>query len=197
MYNQTDAQAQKIIEFSHLFAVAGRQIVIHGNHVNPFSSKGIQIYRQRSHQRFPFPCLHLCNTPLMQNDAAHELHIKMTHSQHTIRSFPHNSIGLRQQIIQGFSFCQTLLKFNRLFLQLFIGKLRNRIGEAINFRHNFLQLLYIFFRITVFNISSQKFKSHVIDLLNIFASAFRQSFSYYSQFILYHNQSNLETIFQT
>ena len=63
--------------------------------------------------------------------------------------------------------------------------------------HNFLQLLYIFFRITVFNIPSQKFKSHVIALLNIFASAFRQSFSYYSQFILYHNQSNLETIFQT
>ena len=46
-----------------------------------FTDKTVEIDGQRCHQGFPFTSFHLSDFPLVQDDAANKLYIKMAHVQ--------------------------------------------------------------------------------------------------------------------
>ena len=65
--------------FSHPLAVAERKVVVHRHEMNPFTSKCIQIHRQRGDQSLAFARGHLGDFPLVQHDPPDELHVEGHH----------------------------------------------------------------------------------------------------------------------
>ena len=59
--------------FSHPLAVTTGQIVVHGNDVDPLARQRIQVGREDRHKGLAFTGLHLCDTPLVEHDAADDL----------------------------------------------------------------------------------------------------------------------------
>jgi hypothetical protein len=58
----------------------------------------------------------------VQDQAAHQLDIKMPHPQHPPGSFTHNSKGFRQKVIQGLTPLQPFLEDLRFAFKLFLGQ---------------------------------------------------------------------------
>ena len=77
--NDTDRETERLIEWAHPLGIAPGEIIIDRNDVYAFTDKTVEIDGQRCHQGFPFTSFHLSDFPLVQDDAANELHVKMAH----------------------------------------------------------------------------------------------------------------------
>ena len=107
-------KAQETIELAHPFRVALGQIVVDGNHVHAASAESIEIDRKRGDQRLAFAGLHFRNHALVLHHAANQLHVEMTHVEHTAAGLAHHGKSFYQDFIQNF-----LQRFVLLFLELF------------------------------------------------------------------------------
>ena len=128
----------------------------------------IQICRQCCHQCFTFTCSHLGNTSLMHHDAAHQLYGKMLHIQHigTGSRLSYHCIRLRQNIIQCFALCQTILKFLCLSSQLFIRKVFILGAQCFNLRHDGLDFLDFLFTVVPKYFFQE---THLVHLIFLFS----------------------------
>ncbi len=84
---------------THPLRVTVCQVIVYGNDMDALSLQGIQVCRQRRHQRLTFTCFHLSDTSLVKDDAADQLHPVMLHIQYTSCGLPHGSKCLRQQVV--------------------------------------------------------------------------------------------------
>ena len=79
---QVDAahgQPQVPVQVPHPLAVALRQVRVDGHQVRPAAGQGVQVQRQRGDQRLALARGHLGHLPLVQRDAADELHVVVHH----------------------------------------------------------------------------------------------------------------------
>ena len=120
--DNTNAQAQKLIQPAHPLGVAPRQVIVDGYDVDAFAFEGIQICGKSSNQRLAFTGLHFRDTALMQDNSADELHVEMTHVENALTYFADDRESIRQQIFQGFSVFESLLEFGGLGVELFVGE---------------------------------------------------------------------------
>ena len=77
-----DAIHLKAVEFKqhpHPFRVTLGQIIVDRHHVDALAGQGVEIDRQRLHERLTFTRAHLGDFALMQHDAADELHVVVHH----------------------------------------------------------------------------------------------------------------------
>ncbi len=74
-----DRHAQEFKHRAHPFGVTLGEVRVHGNEVNTASHESIQIYRRKRNKGFTFPGFHLCNFPLMDCNAAEQLHVVLHH----------------------------------------------------------------------------------------------------------------------
>ena len=128
---------------SHPLSVTLCKVIIDRNYMHAFSRKSVKICRTGGYEGLSFTGLHLGYTSLMENDASYELYPEMLHSKDSLRRLPDSGKGLRQYIVQGLSFSQSLLKFWSLCLKLFIGHGRHdRIQgfDLIHYGHDPFQL---------------------------------------------------------
>ena len=109
--NGAHRQAQKLMDPTHLVRVPLGQIIVDSDHMNAQARQGVEVSGQCGHQCLAFAGSHFGNAPLVQHHAAHQLGGKMLHAQHPAAGLPHNRVGLRQQVIQRFSFRQTAPEF--------------------------------------------------------------------------------------
>ena len=77
-FDTANAKAKEFINLTHPASITACQIIIHSDHMNAFACQRVQENRQGGNKCFTFPCLHLCDLSIMQNNAAHKLNIKMT-----------------------------------------------------------------------------------------------------------------------
>ena len=136
MHDQTNGQPQKAVELAHFLTVTACQIVIDRNHMNAFARQGIEVYRQRCHERLAFTGTHFGNAALMQAHTADELHVKMAHAQRAARSLTYNGKRLRQQVVKRFARCQPFLKLICITRQLVICQILHLRFEGIDFFDN-------------------------------------------------------------
>ena len=144
MFNKAHGKAQKFIQMSHPFAVAPGQIFIHRHHVNAFAGESVKVYRQRRHQRLPFPRLHLGDLSLVKAHAADELHVEVAHPQDPPRCLPTDCEGLGQNIVQGLPRRQPLLKLLRIAGQRGVADLLEPRFQAVDLIHGKLHPLDLF-----------------------------------------------------
>ena len=80
----TYREAEEVIDLAHPLRIAARQVVIDRHYVNPTTGKCIQRHRQGRHQSFTLSGPHLGDAALVENNAAHQLNVEMTHSGGTL-----------------------------------------------------------------------------------------------------------------
>ena len=125
--NQAHGQAQEAIDLAHPLAVALGQVVVDGDDVDALSGQGVEVSGQGCHQGLAFTGLHLGDTALMEDHAAHQLHPVGPHSQHPDGRLPRSGKGFGKNIVQALAISQAFFEPGRLGGQL-------RIGESLILR---------------------------------------------------------------
>src|ERR1041385_9094177 len=147
MLNDTYRKPQRVIQDAHPLGIALCEVIVHGDEVNAFSFECIQIDRQRSHQGFPLTSLHFSNAASVENDAADQLHVEVTHVQLAAGHFTTDREGLGQDVVQSFPGLKALLELLCLVCEGVIRKLSQAGFEAIDPLYNradFLDFTIIF-----------------------------------------------------
>ncbi len=117
---QAYAKAHKVEHPGHHLALVLGQVLVHCNHMHAFTRKGVQIGGQRQREGFALAGLHFGNAPLVQNDAALNLHGKQALTEHPVHSLPAGGKGLGQNVVQRLPFLQQLAKPGGFGLEGFI-----------------------------------------------------------------------------
>ena len=79
MEDAADGQAEELVDGAHPFAVARSQVIVHRHHVHAAAAQGVEIDRQRRHQRLAFAGRHFRDLARVQRVAADELHVERHH----------------------------------------------------------------------------------------------------------------------
>ena len=95
-------QAEEAIELAHPLRVALGQVVVDRNHVNAATAERVEIDRQGSDQRFAFAGLHFGDLALVQDHAADQLHVEVTHVENTAAGLANDRESFHQNLVQGF-----------------------------------------------------------------------------------------------
>ena len=66
--------------------------------------------RQSGDQRLAFARLHLCDTALVQGNAADDLHVIVFEFEHAPRRFPHDRKCVVENVVQRFARAQPVLR---------------------------------------------------------------------------------------
>ena len=143
MDDKADAQAEEAMHLAHPFAVALSKVIVHGDDMHALAGQRVEVGREHGDKRFAFAGLHLGDAPLMQDDAADELHPERAHTEHAPRGLAHGGVGFGQDIVKRLAPGKALLEFVGLGAQLLIGFCGVLIGECfylIRYRVDALEL---------------------------------------------------------
>lgn len=86
VYDDSHGEAEPLVQLSHPFGVAAGEVVVYRDHMHASAGDGIEHHRQGGNQSLAFTCLHFRYLALVQHDAAHELHVIMTHAEDAARA---------------------------------------------------------------------------------------------------------------
>ena len=126
------SHAQEGINRPHPLGVALRQVVVHGDDVHSHARQGIQVCRQRRHQGLAFAGAHFSYIPLVQYDAAEQLHIEMAHVQGPFASLAHQGECLRYELLQGFAAFRPGSQLRGLLRELGVRERGNALLERVD-----------------------------------------------------------------
>ena len=121
--DQTDGQAQPAVNLAHLLRVTLCKVIVDGNDMDALSGQCVQVNRQGCYQGFTFTGFHLGDASLMQHDTTDDLNREVLESQNTPCSLTAGRKCLRQDVVQRFSVCQTLLELRGHCFQLLVAHL--------------------------------------------------------------------------
>ena len=85
----------------HPLGVAPGQVVVDGDDVHAAAGERVQIDGQRGDERLAFAGLHLRDLSVVQDDAAHELHVEVAHVQRALRRLAADGERFRQKVVEG------------------------------------------------------------------------------------------------
>ena len=139
--DEADGQAQEPIDLAHPFRVALGQIVVDRDDVHAIAGQCVEVGWEDGDEGFAFAGLHLGDAPLVQHDAAHDLHAVWPHAEHAAGRLAADREGLRQQIVERLARRQPVFEFLRLLAQLLVGQFFIRFFE----RHHGFDLRFEFF----------------------------------------------------
>ena len=138
---------------------------------------------QGGHQGLAFAGLHLGDTALVQDDAAHQLDGIGAHTQHAVGGLPDGGKGFRQDVVQCLALGQAGLELRRFGLQLSVGELFIVLLQRRNLVHDGVDGLQLTLAVRSENLGKQ---SH------IFVSFLckRISIQYYNDTLYHRTVSN-------
>ena len=99
--NRSYFKTEKIKYWAHPLCVPFGQIIVHCDDMNAISFQGVQIGRERSNQSLSFSCLHLGYFPLVKDNAAHKLNIKVTHIDGPFTDFADDCKSFDEKVIKS------------------------------------------------------------------------------------------------
>ena len=111
--------------------------------MHTLAGQGVKVGGQGGHQGFAFAGLHFGDAPLMEHDAADELHGVGPHAQHAVGGLAHRSKGFGQQGVQAFAAFVALFELGGFALQLFVAQglvRRFQLQDLVHDRLNVFQL---------------------------------------------------------
>ena len=130
--DHADCQAQEAEDAAHPLAVALGQVVVDRDDVHAFAPEGVQVGRQRGHERLALAGLHLRDHAAVQHDAADELHVEVAHVEHAPACLAHDGKGLGQQLVQRLPGGDALPQLDGLESQLLIGEPEQRGLDSVD-----------------------------------------------------------------
>ena len=92
-----DGHAEEFEQWTVVFGVTLRQIVVDGNDVNAFTGQRIQVSRQRCGQGFTFTGTHFRDAAFVKHHPTQQLNVEVTHAEHALTCFTHDRKCFRDQ----------------------------------------------------------------------------------------------------
>ena len=128
-----DRQPEEAVHLALVLGVAVRQIIVDRDDIHALAFQRVEVGCQRSHVGLAFAGLHLRDAALVQDNTAHQLDRIVLLAQNPAGCLADHGEGLRQDVVQRFALCETLLEFRRLCRQLLIGHGHHLVPHAENF----------------------------------------------------------------
>ena len=127
MLDDAHAEAERVIHRPHPLGVTLGQVVVHGHDVDTASGDRVEIRGQRRHQRLALAGGHLADLALVQNHAADQLDVEVTHTHRTAGRVPADREGLDQDRIDLGAVGQALA-------ELVAFRAKGIVGERLELR---------------------------------------------------------------
>ena len=109
-----DVHAEEPVDLPHPLGVALGQIVVDGDHVHAVARQRVEVAGEGGHERLSFTGLHLSDLAAVQNHAADELHVEVTHAERSHRCFACNGERLDLKVLERLAVVQTLAELDGL-----------------------------------------------------------------------------------
>ncbi len=109
--------AEEAVNLAHPFRVAAGQVVVRRDDVDAFAFQGVQVGRQRRHQRLALAGLHLGDGAAVKNRPADDLDVEMPHVQHPAAGLADDGECLGHEIVQRLALGQALAEFRLFWLE--------------------------------------------------------------------------------
>ena len=139
---EEESETEEAVHLAHPLAVALGKIVVHRDDVHAVSGERVEVSGESGDERFALAGLHLGDAPLMEHDAADELHAVGIKPEHAARGLAHGGKGLGQNVVERFTVGEPRLEFRRLGAQLLVRQgavlVRHRL-DLIDDRINALE----------------------------------------------------------
>ena len=145
--DDADLEAEELIEAPHPFRVAAGQVVVDRNDVNAFAFEGVQVRRQGGDERLAFTGLHFGDLALVQDHAADQLNVEMTHVEHAAAGLADHGKGFDQKVVERGALSDSFFEFNSFSGQIDIGELTKsgfEVGDFRDRRQHALDFTFVF-----------------------------------------------------
>ena len=113
-------QPHELVHLAHPFRVAAGEIVVDGDDVHALARERVEVGGKGGDERLAFARLHLGDAPLVQADAADDLHPEMLHAQNPPRRFPERRKGVGQNVVRRLPLGEPVFENRRLPFQGFV-----------------------------------------------------------------------------
>jgi hypothetical protein len=132
MDDDAGRQAQEAVELAHRMGVALGQVVVDGDHMHTLAGEGVQVDRQRRHQRFTFAGLHLGDRAIVKDHAAGQLYVERAHAEYAAGSLAHDRKGRDQEVVERLALGEQFPELHRLGCKLFVGESLGLLLDCID-----------------------------------------------------------------
>ena len=116
------AEAEEVVEAPHPLGVAAREVVVHRDDVHALALERVEVAGEGRDQRLALAGLHLGDLPLVQHDAADELHVVVPHPERPPAAFAADREGLDEQRVERGAVVELLAELGGLGLELLVGE---------------------------------------------------------------------------
>jgi hypothetical protein len=131
----THRQPEEVEHLAHPLRIAARQVIVHRHDVHAPAGERVEIGGQRRDEGLAFAGLHLGDLAVVQDHAAEELDIEMTHAQRALRRLAHDRESFGEELVERCAVGMALLQRIGLAAQFRIGQLAHVRLEGVDPRH--------------------------------------------------------------
>ena len=79
-HDDADRHAEELVDLPHPLAVAAGEIIVDGDDMDALAGQRVEVAGQRRDERLAFTGAHFGDLAVMQDHAAHQLYIKVAHT---------------------------------------------------------------------------------------------------------------------
>jgi hypothetical protein len=119
-----DGQAEAFVDRPHPVRVAAGQVVVDRDHVHALAGERVDDHGERAGERLALARAHLGDLTVMEDHAADQLHVEMTHLHPSAAHLAGQREGLGQQLVDVLAVAGALAQLRELLRQLVVGGLQ-------------------------------------------------------------------------
>ncbi len=118
-----DRGAEPLVHRARPLRVALGEIVVHRDEVDALAGERVEVERLGRHEGLALAGLHLGDVALVEDDAAHHLHLEQLDATVAAEGLAHRGERLEEQLLERRAVLEPLLELRRLPLELGIREL--------------------------------------------------------------------------
>ena len=141
--DHSHGQPQQPVNGPHPRRVAFGEVVVHRHHVHALALEGIQVHRQRGHERLALARLHFRDFAFVQHHAADQLDVEVAHVERAAAGLAAKRKSFIEDVFEGLTAGETLLEFFRAGREVRIGQLPHLRLELVDRRDPLAQALQL------------------------------------------------------
>ena len=117
------AHAERLEDGQRPLAVALGEVVVHRDEVHAAAGERVQVERLRRDEGLSLAGLHLGDVALVEDDAAHQLHVEEADADRALERLAHRGERLEEQVVERLAVLDPLRNSTRLRGELLVGQL--------------------------------------------------------------------------
>jgi len=121
--DDADRHTEQVEDLAHPAAVAAGQILVDRHQVRALPGQRVEVERQCGDKRLALAGAHLDDVALMEQRAAHKLHVVGTQPDGATRCLAHERVGFRQHIVKVCPRGHAVFQFGRAVAKDLVGQL--------------------------------------------------------------------------